>query len=218
MAGSGIDHSTLSRLGNSLALEKGHGPTQSNQYFGGEMREECGGNLTTIAIAGQSCGMSNAREALSFELLKNVLGTGSGIKRGNLNGKLGKAVAKIEGDKAVGGINAAYQDTGLCGALITCQASIAGQVAGEVLAALKSVNVTDEELQAAKKTYTIDRAESMMSSQSLVENLALDTLSGNEMNAAELLSTISTGDLNVSFKSFIHCMFLFKITMYYLYF
>lgn len=199
MAGSGIDHSTLSRLGNSLALDKGHGPTESNQYFGGEMREECGGNLTSIAIAGQSCGLSNAREAMSFALLKNVLGTGSGIKRGNLNGKLGKAVAKIEGEKAVGGINAAYQDTGLCGALITCQASIARQVAGEVLAALKNVSVSDEELQAAKKAYTMDHAESMLSAQSLVENLALDTLSGSEMDVSELLSTISTGDLNVSF-------------------
>lgn len=61
-------------------------------------------------------------------LLKNVLGTGQNIKRGSLNGKLGKAVAKIEGQKAVAGINFAYQDTGLIGAVINCEASIAGNV------------------------------------------------------------------------------------------
>ena len=54
MAGTGIDHSTVARLSNKLDLEKGHGPLTSNKYFGGEVREECGGNLATIAIAGES--------------------------------------------------------------------------------------------------------------------------------------------------------------------
>ena len=61
-------------------------------------------------------------------LLKNVLGTGPKTKYGSLSGKLGKAVEKIEGQKAVGGFNFAYRDTGLAGALITCESGIAGHV------------------------------------------------------------------------------------------
>ena len=65
---------------------------------------------------------------MAFALLKNVLGTGTNIKRGNLNGKLGKALAKIEGNAAAGGFNFSYRDTGLAGAIITCEAGIAGHV------------------------------------------------------------------------------------------
>ena len=61
-------------------------------------------------------------------LLKNVLGTGPKTKYGSLSGKLGKAVEKIEGQKAVGGFNFSYRDTGLTGALITCESGIAGHV------------------------------------------------------------------------------------------
>ena len=61
-------------------------------------------------------------------LLKNVLGTGPKTKYGSLSGKLGKAVEKIEGQKAVGGFNFSYRDTGLAGALITCESGIAGHV------------------------------------------------------------------------------------------
>ena len=65
---------------------------------------------------------------MAFILLKNVLGTGPKTKYGSLSGKLGKAVEKIEGQKAVGGFNFSYRDTGLTGALITCESGIAGHV------------------------------------------------------------------------------------------
>ena len=70
---------------------------------------------------------------MAFALLKNVLGTGTNIKRGNLNGKLGKALAKIEGNAAAGGFNFSYRDTGLAGAIITCEAGIAGHVSKETI-------------------------------------------------------------------------------------
>ena len=70
---------------------------------------------------------------MAFALLKNVLGTGTNIKRGNLNGKLGKALAKIEGNAAAGGFNFSYRDTGLAGAIITCEAGIAGHVSKQTI-------------------------------------------------------------------------------------
>ena len=81
-----------------------------------------------ILIGGESGPIDNAKESLAFMLLKNVLGTGPKTKYGSLSGKLGKAVEKIEGQKAVGGFNFAYRDTGLAGALITCESGIAGHV------------------------------------------------------------------------------------------
>ena len=109
-------------------MEKGHGPTQPIKYFGGEEREMSSGNLVTVAIGNQTCSADNVKESLAFMLLKNILGNGPNIKRGSLSGKLGKAVAKIEGQKAVGSFNFTYQDTGLAGALLTCEAAIAGNV------------------------------------------------------------------------------------------
>ena len=109
-------------------MEKGHGPTQPIKYFGGEEREMSTGNLVTVAIGNQTCSADNVKESLAFMLLKNILGNGPNIKRGSLSGKLGKAVAKIEGQKAVGSFNFTYQDTGLAGALLTCEAAIAGNV------------------------------------------------------------------------------------------
>ena len=81
-----------------------------------------------ILIGGESGPIDNAKESLAFILLKNVLGTGPKTKYGSLSGKLGKAVEKIEGQKAVGGFNFSYRDTGLAGALITCESGIAGHV------------------------------------------------------------------------------------------
>ena len=50
VAGHGIDHGTLSRLGSSLNLDKGHGITQPSKYFGGEVRQEDNGSQAVIAI------------------------------------------------------------------------------------------------------------------------------------------------------------------------
>ena len=127
----GLDHFNLTRMSQNLQFETGHGPTSASQYFGGESRHDLGpkGNVTTIAIAGESVGASNAKEAIAFEILTKVLGVGTRLnKRGPMSGKLGRALAKIDGPKAVAGLNLSYQDTGLTGAVITSDASIAGSV------------------------------------------------------------------------------------------
>merc|ERR1719410_2520403 len=195
ISGHGIDHGTLSRLGNSLSLDKGHGITQPSQYFGGEVREIGSGSQTVIAIGGESGPADNAREAMAFTLLKIVLGTGTNIKRGNLNGKLGKAVAKIEGNVAAGGFNFSYRDTGLAGALIICESGIAGHVVSTVLAELRSLTVTDEELQAAKKAFLLETSEA--TPEILAETLANNVMSGAEP-ASEMVNMISASDVNAA--------------------
>ena len=203
ISGHGIDHGTLSRLGNSLSLDKGHGITQPSQYFGGEVREIDSGSQTVIAIGGESGPADNAREAMAFTLLKIVLGTGTNIKRGNLNGKLGKAVAKIEGNVAAGGFNFSYRDTGLAGALITCESGIAGHVVSTVLAELRSLTVTDEELQAAKNAFLIETFENSSKSEIVAETLASNVMSGVE-SASEMINMISASDVNAAAKKLVN--------------
>lgn len=203
LVGHGIDHSTLSRLGNALALDRGHGPTQPSKYFGGEIRENAGGNLTVIAIGGESGPIDNAKESLAFMLLKNVLGTGPKTKYGSLSGKLGKAVEKIEGQKAVGGFNFSYRDTGLTGALITCESGIAGHVTSEVMATLRSLTVSDEELQAAKNTFLVNHSEALQSGALVAETLAGNAMSGVE-SAIEMINMISTSDINAAAKKLVN--------------
>ena len=133
IAANGVDHRILSKMGTQLNLEKGHGPTQPVKYFGGEQRLDCGGQHAVVAIATESGSASNAKESLACMLLRNILGTGPKIGRGNLSGKLGKAVAKIEGQKAVSGLNYSYQDSGLVGAFVVAEAAIAGNVSLELI-------------------------------------------------------------------------------------
>merc|ERR1719323_829247 len=205
VAANGVDHRIVSKLGSQLNLEKGHGPTQPVKYFGGEQRLDCGGQHAVVAIATESCSAANAKESLAFILLRNILGTGPKIGRGGLSGKLGKAVAKIEGQKAVSGINYSYQDSGLVGAFVMAEAAIAGNVVSEVVAALRGLTITDEDLKAAKKGLLIDMSETMLSPAGVVESIGTQMMYGLDSDsnaAADLLSTITVSDVQAAAKKF----------------
>ena len=118
----------MNRFGNLLNFDKGHGLSQASKYHGGEERANSSGNLTCVAIAGESASSGDRKEAVAALLLKNILGSGSRVKYGGASGKLAKAVEKIEGQKAVSGLNCSYADSGLTGAFIMCESSIAGKV------------------------------------------------------------------------------------------
>ena len=92
------------------------------------MRENQVGDTAVIALCGESGPIDNIKESLAFMLLKNILGSGPKTKWGSVSGRLAKAVAKIEGEKAVAGINFSYRDSGLAGAIISCEANIAEHV------------------------------------------------------------------------------------------
>ncbi len=188
---------TMNRLSSTLHLDKGHGPTQVSKYFGGEIRHQDVGKHAVVTIGAESCSAANAKESVAFMLLKHVLGTGTNIKRGSLNGKLGKAVANIEGQKAVGGFNFAYQDTGLVGAMIMCEAPLVGNVTSQVLAALRGLNVSNEELSAAKKALLLEMSESHMNAEAVTETLATRAMLGVDA-LSNVVNTITTADLNVS--------------------
>jgi len=205
VAANGVDHRIVSKLGSQLNLEKGHGPTQPVKYFGGESRLDCGGQHAVVTLAVESGAASNAKDSLTFQLLRNILGTGPKIGRGNLSGKLGKAVGKIEGQKAVSGLNFSYQDSGLVGAFVMAEAAIAGNVLSEVVAALRGLTITDEDLKAAKKVLMIELSETMLSPAGVVESIGSQTMYGLDADSntkADLLSTITVSDVQAAAKKF----------------
>ena len=81
MVGHGVDHVTLSRMGRSLNLDKGHGLSMSKKYFGGEQRLDVGGTNAYVAIAGESLKSSDVKEILTYQLLAQVLGTAPKVHR-----------------------------------------------------------------------------------------------------------------------------------------
>lgn len=200
LLGHGVESRDMSRFGNLLNLEKGHGLSQSSKYHGGEERCAIGGNLTCVAIAGESAPASDAKEALAANLLKIILGDGSRVKYGTSSGKLSKAVEKIEGQKAVSGFNFAYSDSSLSGAFVMCESSIAGQVVPEVVSALRSLSISQEELASAKKALSIEHSEAMLKPVSLVESLGAHTLVGGGEDIETLLPMVSVSDVQAVAK------------------
>jgi len=197
LAGHGVDHATLLSLSRNFNLAKGHGPSHASKYFGGEARKDCGGDLVTIAIGGESTPASNVKEAMAFTILGKIMGSGPVIKRGSLSGKLGKAVSKIEGQKAVGGFNVAYQNTGLAGAVVICEASIASNVLSEVVGTLRSLSVTEEEVLAAQKALTLENSEAMRNGGAVVEILSTHALNEVDFDS-DIIHSVSAKDVNVA--------------------
>jgi len=201
LLGHGIESREMAKFSNLLNLEKGHGLSPTSKYYGGEERSGSGGNLTCVAIAGETAPSRNSKDAIAAMLLKNILGSGSNVKYGNGNGKLGKALATIDGEKAVSGINYAYQDSSLTGAFILCDSNIAGKVVPEVVTALRSLVITPEELAAAKKSLVIEHSENKLNSLSNLEALGVQTLFGTAGEDLEtLLSMTSLSDVQAVAK------------------
>ncbi len=64
-----------------------------------------------------------------------------------------------------------YSDAGLLGAMVVCEASAAGKIVSAVAAALRSANVTEAEVAAAKKNLLADVYAIQGTAASLVEDI-----------------------------------------------
>jgi len=200
LLGHGIESREMNRFGNLLNFDKGHGLSQASKYHGGEERANSSGNLTCVAIAGESAASGDRKEAVAALLLKNILGSGSRVKYGGASGKLAKAVEKIEGQKAVSGLNCSYADSGLTGAFIMCESSIAGKVVPEVVAALRGLSISQEELTAAKKALSVEHSEAMHKPHSIVEALGVQAMNGGGDDIETLMTMVSASDVTAVAK------------------
>jgi len=164
----GVEHNHLVKVAETLDLGKGAGPGASAaKYFGGEQRLDTAGNLAYISLAGDCTG-SNIKEMIAGDILQKILGVGPRFKYGVGAGQLQKAV----GAAKVTSINHGYTDACLIGAAIKCDAASAGEVVSKVAAALRSVSVTDAEVQAAKKALSLELSEHMLNQNMRAEIVA----------------------------------------------
>jgi len=201
--GLNMDFTHLLEYANSLEFESGAGPSTSAKYHGGDARVEAGGNLTYIAIAAEAGNpITNMKEAGANYLLKIILGDGQKVKYGVLSGKLPKFLP-AEGLHAVCGFNTGYADSSLTGAFLTTDAATAGENVTKVAQALRSINVSEAEFQAAKKACAVTMAEMAMNNETSLEMIAgslyhadVDSFAA----AANLMDTVTLADVQAAAK------------------
>lgn len=156
LVGIDIEHEKLVALGENLCLPKGKTATAPAKYVGGLTSSQASsGNTTAIAVAAEVSGWSNVKEAMATMVLQEILGAQSKMKYGGGTGTLSKAVASISGTHSVSAINFAYSDVALLGAFIGSDSESAGAVLEAVIAALRSTNVTEDQLLRAKKSLQV---------------------------------------------------------------
>jgi len=185
----GVAHNTLVKLAEMIILEKAQVPGLLQQnIIGGEQRHDTAGKLAYINIA-TDCSSGNVKDILAGTLLASILGTGNRIKYGVGAGQLQNAV----GSGNVSSIHHVYSDACLIGASIKCDAASAGEVVGKVAAALRSANVTDAELKAAKKAVAIEITDTHINPYAKAELLSYSAMYGYEglMSEKALLDGIS---------------------------
>lgn len=179
LVGVGVAHDKLVHLGQLVDLQAGTGPSAPAKYHGGEARVDTGGNLAYVALAAE--GSAGAKERAAETVLQRILGVGSKLKYGAGAGKLSQAVG--EAPALAAGINYVYSDASLLGAFVACEADAAGQVVGKVAAALRSLSVSEAEVQAAKRAMVLETQEASMSSTVRAAQLASATLAGGAEGA-----------------------------------
>jgi len=178
LVGLDIDHATLVALGEKLDLSKGGAGSLPSKYYGGEARQSGGGSHTCIAVAAEAPAWTNVKEAMAAMVLQQALGASGKVKYGSGQGILHKATANIGGTFAVSGLNIAYSDSALMGAFIASEADSAGKVLEAVVASLRSINITEEQLKAAKKCVQLSLHEQMLCPSSKFETLGSSILYG----------------------------------------
>jgi len=201
LVGVGIEHAKLVKYAEILSLHKGAGSDVGAKYYGGELRHESGGKHAVVIVAAETSGLANPREAVALRLLQKILGTGPRIPYATAGmGQLDKAVSGKVGSEvsyAVSAINYGYADSGLFGAFVIADAGAAGKVVETVAAALRSVNVTEDSLKAAKKSLALEIGEAALQVSDLVTEIGVSSLlrSGKPLSDSDKLELVAQATL-----------------------
>jgi len=193
--GLNIDHEQAVNCGGLLTMGKSTGghATKSQFHAGQELRRPSDAAEAVLAVATGVTSAANIKEAVATRLLQYVLGFGEPkIKRGGNHGKLDQALSNINGIHGASALNYSYSDAGLLGATIVCESQVAGKALESAVTALRSVNVTEAELAAAKKAITIDLVDA--SPETSVEAMAVNL----SLGAKEILTSAQMVDMFVN--------------------
>lgn len=206
LVGVGIQHANLTKFAELLNLDQGSGPTgTASKFAGDELRLEKGGSLAYVALAAPVTGATSVKDAVACMLLQRILGTGCHIKYGGGQGQLARAAAAASAaNHSVAAIGSLYSDAGLLGAMIVCEAAAAGKIVSAVAAALRSANVTEAEVAAAKKKLIADVYAVQGTAASLVEDIGTQVLLAGDVVQAgkvlELLNGVTVADVQAAAK------------------
>ncbi|KAF4524166.1 hypothetical protein B566_EDAN010622 [Ephemera danica] len=205
VAGVGIDQNILVPLAQNLGIESGAGPdSPKSSFHQGEVRQETSGPIAVVALATESAGLNNSKDALVFALLQRLVGTGPHVKwsAAAAGSPLGKAVSSAVGSEyaAASALNVSYTDSGLFGVVLAAPASVAGKAVESAVRTLRSLSVTDADVQRAKAQLRADALLSVDSGAGLLESIGLESLMhGSVTPLTQLLSQIegiSTSDVS----------------------
>merc|ERR1712130_724594 len=193
-----------SGLGNSLYCA----PHKVGSHSTAQLQTFVSKHFTSGRSALLGIGVNHANLAKFGELLNLEAGSGPAdvaSKYSGGQGKLAKAAAAASsGNQSVSAIGQMYSDAGLLGAMVVCEASSAGKVVGAVAAALRSAQVTDEEVAAAKKNMLADVYTMLEAPLNQIENMGSQVLMSGEVMPAEkvpeLIAGITTADVQAAAK------------------
>lgn len=203
--GIGISHQALTKYAELLQLESGSGPAGvATKFTPGELRLETGGGLAYVCLAASAPGAVSVAEAMACLLLQRVLGTGPGVKYGGCQGVLGQVATATGGNVAASGICQMYSDAGLLGGLVVSEAATAGKAVSAVVAALRSVSVSEAQVAGAKNQLLTDIYTLMEDPLQTVENMGVQLLVSGDVMPVEkypdVIKGITTADVQAAAK------------------
>ncbi|KAH9513037.1 Cytochrome b-c1 complex subunit 2, mitochondrial [Bulinus truncatus] len=206
LIGVGVDQKTLEDLGRTFEPYKAAGiPSQPAVYYGGEIRENSGGDLSYVAVA---CGGPSqaSGDLLPAEVLKHILGVGPHIKYslGTASSVLGKAVVQAtDSPFAVSGFTANYSDAGLFGFTVVSPTQSIDKVlraASKELKSLLSSGVSDAQVKSAKTRLKAEICMNFENPENILSWLGEQTLHSDSIvtphEVYKLVDNITTADVN----------------------
>lgn len=201
VAATGMSHNAVKAFAERLGFSEGAGLATNSQYYGGELRKRAKG-LAYIAVAAQGAGI-NQKEALAFGILQHALGAGPKVKYGaNPGSTLSKAVADAAAGHVatVSALNAAHEDSGLIGLVISCEPKVAGQVTEAAVKALRAGSVSEEAVKRGKAGLKAAILSSAESARALTEDIGQQALltgsAENALTLAAAVDAVSSSDVS----------------------
>lgn len=206
LIGLDVSHDQAVKCGELLNLPKSSGSSLPSKFVGAaDLRDVTSEHYAVMAVAANAASAANVKEAVANRLLQQVLGVSPRTKRGNGQGQLQKALSKVNGEASVSAINYSYSDSGLIGAFVVSEAQCAGKALEEIVAALRSVNVSEAELAGAKKSLKLILAEDNLSASTCIETMATNLSLGAKSvltpaQMIELFEKASLSDVQAAAK------------------
>jgi ubiquinol-cytochrome c reductase core subunit 2 len=209
LVGTGVSHDDLIHMSESFRLpEASVGSVARTQakYLGSEIREENLSEIVHVAVASEGASASS-KDALLSSLVSHAFGTGGPrVKYSSGGSKIEKSVSALASNPmAVSSFSANYSDAGLFGFHVVAGKSDIGKVVKGVFRELQAAAKTgfnEQEITRAKNSYKLDLAQSLDSSQGVLEAIIRNP-DNAKLNVNELfgvVDAVSATDINAFVK------------------